>query len=68
MLIRPGGQPSEPGEFDYGFPKPAPVPIEGCTTCADYVARRVAARTAGDRTSVTDANILMRRHLKSEHG
>ncbi|MFJ9318154.1 hypothetical protein [Streptomyces globisporus] len=39
-----------------------PTPVEGCAGCAELAAVRGRARTGGDMTTVSDCNVLMRRH------
>ncbi|MDF3148284.1 MULTISPECIES: hypothetical protein [unclassified Streptomyces] len=46
----------------------SPVPVDGCESCRKLAARRTAARTAHDHSAVADANVLMRTHLRLDHG
>ncbi|MBB1255366.1 hypothetical protein H3146_18685 [Streptomyces sp. OF3] len=39
-----------------------PTPVEGCAGCAELAAVRDRARAGGDMTTVTDCNVLIRRH------
>ncbi|MEV8456639.1 hypothetical protein AB0467_02685 [Streptomyces sp. NPDC052095] len=39
-----------------------PEPVEGCAGCAELARVRDWARAGLDRTTVTDCNVLMRRH------
>ena len=50
---------------DIGRP---PAPLLSCPACADLAALRDDAHTRGDGTAETDANVLLRRHLRAEHG
>ncbi|MEU6374128.1 hypothetical protein [Streptomyces sp. NPDC046909] len=49
------------------FPVHPPVPVAGCVSCESLAARREAARTALDHSARTDANVLLRLHLRQEH-
>ncbi|MGW0766889.1 hypothetical protein [Streptomyces sp. NPDC002676] len=44
-----------------------PQPVPGCAACAELVARREKAHAEYDRSAETDANVLMRQHLRREH-
>ncbi|MEU8590230.1 hypothetical protein AB0C59_25000 [Streptomyces sp. NPDC048664] len=44
-----------------------PVPVPGCAECAAIGERGEAARAAFDGSSVTDANVLLRKHQRQEH-
>ncbi|WP_128431349.1 hypothetical protein [Streptomyces cyaneus] len=46
----------------------SPVPVDGCEPCRKLAARRAAARKAYDHSAVADANVLMRTHLRVDHG
>ncbi|MFE9060200.1 hypothetical protein [Streptomyces violaceusniger] len=39
-----------------------PTPVEGCAGCAELANVRLRARAVGDMTTVTDCNVLMKRH------
>lgn len=41
-----------------------PKPVSGCAGCAELVKVRGWARECHDHTTITDANVLMRRHPK----
>jgi hypothetical protein len=45
-----------------------PAPTPGCASCAELDVRRAEARARCDGTEETDANVLLRRHLRTEHG
>ncbi len=47
---------------------PPPVPVTGCTACAELAVRRDEARARYDRSAETDANVLLRHHQRREHG
>ncbi|MFD4522722.1 hypothetical protein ACFWP7_02030 [Streptomyces sp. NPDC058470] len=44
-----------------------PEPLAGCATCEDLAVRRDEARARCDGTEETDANVLLRRHLRTGH-
>ncbi|MDG9717388.1 hypothetical protein [Streptomyces sp. DH24] len=44
-----------------GFPLVEPTPVTNCPSCHELAQRREAARRAGDLTTVSDCNVLMRR-------
>ncbi|WP_225833912.1 hypothetical protein [Streptomyces sp. NK08204] len=56
---------TEPASYDDLTRPPQPVP--GCEACAELVALREAAQEEYDRSAETDANVLMRQHLRREH-
>ncbi|MGC9536319.1 hypothetical protein [Streptomyces sp. UG1] len=56
-------QDDSPGDF--GRP-PATVP--DCETCAELAVQRDEARARHDGSAETDANVLLRRHQRREHG
>ncbi|MEU2758656.1 hypothetical protein [Streptomyces sp. NPDC006863] len=41
---------------------PGPAPVKDCAGCAELAAVRGRARADGDMTTVSDCNVLMRRH------
>jgi hypothetical protein len=46
---------------------PVPVPVSGCPTCTELAILRDDARTWFNSSKETDANVLLRRHLRAEH-
>lgn len=44
-----------------------PTPVDGCAGCRELDNVRVRARAGGDWTTVSDCNVLMRRHPEG-HG
>ncbi|MFJ9976468.1 hypothetical protein [Streptomyces cyaneofuscatus] len=42
--------------------EPDPVPAENCAGCNELSAVRDRARVVGDMTTVSDCNVLLRRH------
>ncbi|WMX45997.1 hypothetical protein [Streptomyces roseicoloratus] len=44
-----------------------PVPVPHCVHCAALAAARAAARDRFDWSAETDANVLLRRHLRADH-
>ncbi|MDX3750755.1 hypothetical protein [Streptomyces sp. AK08-02] len=53
------------GYLDVGLP---PQPVAGCETCAEIVGLRRAAQAESDGSAETDADVLLRRHQRAEHG
>ena len=45
-----------------------PAPVPDCPTCTELAVQRDDARARRDGTEETDANVLLRRHLRAEHG
>ncbi|WP_181794623.1 hypothetical protein [Streptomyces sp. WELS2] len=45
-----------------------PMPVPGCVVCLRPAERRGVARAECDRSAEADANVLLRRHLRKEHG
>lgn len=45
-----------------GFPLPDPEPPADCQVCGDWARQRAEARAEGDKSRVSDMNVLMRRH------
>ncbi|WP_411123314.1 hypothetical protein [Streptomyces sp. x-19] len=39
-----------------------PAPMKGCAGCAELAEVRDRARAGGDMTTVTDCNVLIRKH------
>lgn len=48
-------------------PLPPPVPDPDCTQCVELALLRKKAREERDYSAETDANVLLRRHLKQTH-
>lgn len=44
-----------------------PVPVPGCPVCTELAIRRDDARARFDRSAVTDSDVLLGRHLRTEH-
>ncbi|MGW0813248.1 DUF7848 domain-containing protein [Streptomyces viridiviolaceus] len=47
---------------------PPPEPVTGCATCTGLAERRDRARAAGDGSAETDADVLLARHQRLQHG
>ncbi|MFI8949035.1 hypothetical protein ACIGO6_21260 [Streptomyces sp. NPDC053750] len=47
---------------------PPPVPVAGCAACTQLAALRAHARAVGDGSAETDADVLLARHQRQEHG
>jgi hypothetical protein len=45
-----------------------PAPVSSCSTCLGFAVRRQNARSVGDYSAATDANVCLRRHLAAQHG
>lgn len=48
------------------LPRPAPLPVEGCSECARH--QRVIEAVDTNPTVLVDARVLLARHLVEEHG
>lgn len=48
------------------WPAP-PVPVDGCNDCWHLNQQRIYAKQDRDPSRVTDAQVLLRQHLKAEH-
>ncbi|MFB1047937.1 hypothetical protein [Streptomyces chrestomyceticus] len=46
---------------------PEPKPVAGCPGCAELANVRDRARAGGDRTTISDCNVFLRRHPEG-HG
>lgn len=49
-------------------PVPEPDPVAGCRQCLGIAVTRTNARSVGDYSKASDANIALRTHLRDEHG
>jgi hypothetical protein len=49
-------------------PEQEPVPVPGCRECLGFAVTRTNARSVGDYSKVSDANVVLRTHLREEHG
>ncbi|WP_416970512.1 hypothetical protein [Streptomyces sp. 4F14] len=49
------------------YPLPEPSPVPGCAECLSLGTARRNARSTHDYSAVTDANVLLRRHLAEAH-
>jgi hypothetical protein len=45
-----------------------PLPVPDCAVCAGFAELRIVARAECDPSTETDANVLLRRHRRQEHG
>ncbi|MFF9017980.1 hypothetical protein ACF09C_34110 [Streptomyces sp. NPDC014870] len=48
-------------------PDRPPTPVPDCEVCADLAVRRRQARACFDGSAETDANVLLRSHLRQDH-
>ncbi|MGW7419693.1 DUF7848 domain-containing protein [Streptomyces sp. NPDC054813] len=46
---------------------PAPEPVPGCAACAEFAGKRERAAARSDASAATDADVLLRRHLRRDH-
>lgn len=61
-MSEPRTYPSAPVQLPDRSGELEPTPVEGCAGCAELARVRDWARQSGDGTTITDANVLMRRH------
>ncbi|WP_329409663.1 hypothetical protein OG802_11390 [Streptomyces sp. NBC_00704] len=54
------------GPFMLGLRRP-PRPVEDCPECDGLASRRAKARAAHDYSAETDADVLLRAHLRERH-
>lgn len=50
------------------FGPDAPAVVKGCAQCAEWARLRGELRRSFDRSAETDANVLIREHLRRVHG
>lgn len=48
-------------------PIPEPEPVTGCRQCLGIAVTRTNARSVGDYSKASDANVVLRTHLREEH-
>lgn len=53
---------SDPVHLSLPSTTPDPEPVDGCAGCVELANVRARARVVGDLTTVTDCNVLLRRH------
>ncbi|MFG3025929.1 hypothetical protein ACGFZQ_46855 [Streptomyces sp. NPDC048254] len=46
---------------------PAPEPVPGCASCAEFAGQREQAEARSDASGTTDSAVLLRRHLRRDH-
>jgi hypothetical protein len=49
-------------------PSQEPAPVGGCRQCLSIAVTRTNARSVGDYSKATDANVVLRTHLREDHG
>ena len=49
------------------WPPPVPLLVPGCATCERLGRQRAEASSRGDRSAVSDANVLLRKHTAAQH-
>lgn len=50
------------------FPPQEPDPVAGCQECLGIAVTRTNARSVRNYSKVSDANVVLRTHLREEHG
>ncbi len=50
------------------LPLQEPDPVAGCRECLSIAVTRANARSVGDYSKASDANVVLRTHLREEHG
>jgi hypothetical protein len=53
---------------DQLFPPVRPEPVPGCKECLGITVKGANARSIGDHSRVSDANVVLRTHLREDHG
>lgn len=56
------------GPVHVTLPRPEPKPVAGCGHCLGIALTRTNARSVGDYSKVSDANVVLRTHLREDHG
>ncbi|AXE27834.1 hypothetical protein C0216_28615 [Streptomyces globosus] len=56
------------GPVHLSLPSPPPDPVSGCLECLGIAVTRANARSVGDHSKATDANVVLRTHLREDHG
>lgn len=49
-------------------PAREPAPVAGCRECLGIAVTRTNARSVGDYSKASDANVVLRTHLREDHG
>lgn len=50
------------------LPPQEPSPVAGCRECLGIAVTRTNARSVGDYSKASDANVNLRMYLRGEHG
>ncbi|WP_344007613.1 hypothetical protein [Streptomyces thermocarboxydovorans] len=61
-MTKPRSYPSAPVVLPDRTDELEPTPVEGCAGCTELAKVRDWARAGHDMTTVTDCNVLMRKH------
>lgn len=56
------------GPVHLAAPSQEPDPVAGCRECLGIAVTRTNARSVGDYSKASDANVALRTHLREEHG
>ncbi|MFD3553071.1 hypothetical protein ACFWWA_13285 [Streptomyces goshikiensis] len=62
MTTEPTRYSTAPIELPYRMDELEPTPVDGCAGCQELANVRDRARAGGDWTTVSDCNVLMRKH------
>ncbi len=50
------------------LPPEEPEPVASCRECLSIAVTRANARSVGDYSKASDANVVLRTHLREQHG
>ncbi|MFI2373056.1 hypothetical protein [Streptomyces sp. NPDC018833] len=56
------------GPVHLSAPIQEPDPVGGCRECLGIAVTRANARSVGDHSKASDANVVLRTHLREGHG
>lgn len=56
------------GPVNLSLPLHEPDPVGNCRECLGIAVTRTNARSVGDHSKASDANVVLRTHLREEHG
>ncbi len=56
------------GPVHLATPDVEPEPVASCRECLGIAVTRANARSVGDYSKASDANVVLRTHLREEHG
>ncbi|WP_406306254.1 hypothetical protein OHA61_34045 [Streptomyces sp. NBC_00885] len=61
------GTDDSPQSYTLAEPNPEPSPVPGCAECLAIAVRRRNARSGGDFSGASDANVVLMTHLSEDH-